>query len=131
MDTSVVVAAFATWHEHHAAARTVVDAGARLVAHCGFETYAVLTRMPAPHRASPEVVQTYLRARFPKGWLGLPASESAKLVGRLAGLGVAGGSTYDALVAATAKHAGATLVTADRRAVRIYDAVGVRYQLLF
>jgi len=44
--------------------------------------------------------------------------------------GVAGGAVYDALVAATVKHASATLVTRDRRAVPVYEAIGVRYEVL-
>jgi predicted nucleic acid-binding protein len=44
--------------------------------------------------------------------------------------GITGGSLYDALVAATTRHAGATLLTRDRRAVRVYEALGARYQLV-
>ena len=36
----------------------------------------------------------------------------------------------DALVAATAKRASASLLTRDRRAAATYEAVGVRYELL-
>jgi predicted nucleic acid-binding protein len=32
-DTSLVVAAFASWHEHHEAARRVLDGGVRLIEH--------------------------------------------------------------------------------------------------
>jgi predicted nucleic acid-binding protein len=130
VDTSVVVAAFATWHERHAAARAVLDAGARLVAHCGLETYSVLTRLPAPHRAPPDVVSKFLENRFPEGWLSLPSKACAALVSRLAAAGIVGGATYDALVAAAAAHAGATLATCDQRAIRAYEAIGVQYRLV-
>jgi len=130
VDTSVVVAAFATWHERHAAARAVLDAGARLVAHCGLETYSVLTRLPPPHRAPANVVAAFLEARFPGAWLVLPAKAQAALVTRLASGGIGGGGAYDALVAATAAHAGATLATCDRRAIRIYEAMGARYRVV-
>ena len=43
---------------------------------------------------------------------------------------MAGGAIYDALIAWTAKRAGATLLTRDRRAVRVYEAVGVRFDLV-
>lgn len=43
--------------------------------------------------------------------------------------GVSGGSAYDALVAATAAHAGAELVSCDRRATLIYERYGVRTQI--
>ena len=44
--------------------------------------------------------------------------------------GVVGGAVYDALVAATASHAGAELVTCDRRAQPIYERFGVRLVLV-
>lgn len=43
---------------------------------------------------------------------------------------MAGGAIYDALIAATAKHAGAVLVTRDRRALPTYDTIGVRCDLI-
>lgn len=130
VDTSVVVAAFATWHERHSAARTIVDKGVRLVAHCGFESYSVLTRLPPPHRTAPEIIHEFLRARFKSPWLTLSAEESETLVPTLVANGIAGGATYDAIVARTARAAGATLVTCDVRAVRTYESLGVRYSVV-
>ncbi len=46
-DTSVLVAAPASWQESHAVARAALP-GARLVGHCAVETYSVLTRLPPP-----------------------------------------------------------------------------------
>ena len=68
-DTSVVIAAFASWHENHQAARRALDNGLRLVEHCAVETYSVLTRLPAPHRVAGSVVGDFLRARFPDPYL--------------------------------------------------------------
>lgn len=130
VDTSVVVAAFASWHERHAAARAVVDSGPRLVAHCGLETYSVLTRLPSPHRAPADVVSAFLEERFREAWLLLPSAACKALVSRLSAAGIVGGGTYDGLVAATAAHAGATLASCDARAIRIYEALGVRYRLV-
>jgi uncharacterized protein with PIN domain len=48
VDTSVVVAAFASWHEAHAAAARVVADRPDLVAPAALEAYAVLTRLPPP-----------------------------------------------------------------------------------
>ncbi|HEX2798109.1 MAG TPA: VapC toxin family PIN domain ribonuclease, partial [Thermoanaerobaculia bacterium] len=42
-----------------------------------------------------------------------------------------GGAVYDALVAETARHAGATLLTRDRRAIAVYEKIGVTYELVF
>ena len=103
-DTSVLVAAFCDWHEHHAVAapplaaalrlRTVVVAGPVLA-----EAYAVLTRLPSPHRLSPASARSLLSANL----------EGARTV-TLEGAGywscltaaaerqVAGGRTYDAVV---------------------------------
>ena len=39
-DTSLVVAAFASWHETHEPARRALDGGLRLIEHCALETYS-------------------------------------------------------------------------------------------
>ena len=129
-DTSLVVAAFASWHEQHEPARRVLDAGVRLIDHCALEAYSVLTRLPPPHRSPAAIVEAFLRARFPGPLLRLSARRYREFVLGLAGRAVAGGAAYDALVAATAASSRAELVTCDRRASSIYDLYGVRYQLL-
>jgi hypothetical protein len=45
VDTSVVVAGFASWHESHHRARRTLDGGVSLIGHCALETYSVLTRL--------------------------------------------------------------------------------------
>lgn len=42
-DTSLVIAAFASWHQTHEPARTALDAGLRLIEHCALESHSVLT----------------------------------------------------------------------------------------
>ena len=69
-DTSLIAAAFASWHERHDAARRALDIGLRLVEHCALETYSVLTRLPPSHRASGEVVREFLQARFHRRFCG-------------------------------------------------------------
>jgi hypothetical protein len=64
VDSSVVVAAFATWHEHHALARAAMSNRPRLVAHAAVESYSVLTRLPPPHRANPSIVHAFITQRF-------------------------------------------------------------------
>jgi predicted nucleic acid-binding protein len=130
VDTSVVVAAFASWHEQHEAARDALDGDLRLIEHCALETYSVLTRLPAPHRAPPDLVRQFLRERFPRPYLRLSAGAYRSFVLHLPDNGIAGGASYDALVAATAAHAGADLVSCDRRATPIYERYGVRTRLL-
>ena len=129
-DTSLVVAAFASWHESHEAARRVLDGGLRLIDHCALETYSVLTRLPPPHRTSGDVVRDFLAARFPQPLLRLSGSAYKGFILDLADRGVTGGAAYDALVAATAAGCGADLVSCDRRALTVYERYGVRAQLL-
>ena len=130
VDTSVVVAAFASWHEQHQAARKVLDAGVHLIDHCALESYSVLTRLPPPHRSPAPVVREFLRARFPGPFLRLSERSYREFVLGLVEQRVTGGAAYDALVAATAAASGADLVTCDRRAAAVYDTYGVPFELL-
>jgi predicted nucleic acid-binding protein len=130
LDTSVVVAAFASWHEAHAGAVALLGRAPRLPAHVVIETYSVLTRLPPPHRAAPGIVARFLAASFPAVPLALPGAAQRSLVALAARHGLSGGAVYDLLVAATAKRAGAKLLTRDRRALAAYDAVGVDFELL-
>jgi len=125
-----VVAAFASWHERHEAARRALDGGLHLIEHCAIETYSVLTRLPPPHRTSGEVVRDFLTARFPQPFLRLSPQAYKNFILGLPEHGVAGGAAYDALVAATAAGCGAELVTCDRRALPVYERYGLRTQLL-
>ncbi len=129
-DTSVLVAGFATWHEAHQSATRALNRGVHLVAHAVVETYSVLTRLPPPHRVAPAVVHAYLADVTSADFLTLDARPHRELISFLAAHNVAGGATYDALVATTAKAAGATLLTRDRRAVRTYELLHVEYELV-
>jgi len=129
-DTSVVVAAFASWHERHEAAQRALDGGVRLIEHCALETYSVLTRLPPPHRSPGAVARDFLRARFDQPFLRLSAAAYRSFVLGLPEQAVTGGAAYDALVAATAAAFGAELVTCDRRAAAVYESYGVRARFL-
>jgi len=130
VDTSVVVAAFASWHEGHASAAATLARKPRVPAHVLLETYSVLTRLPPPHRAPAGLVATFLSERFSEPPLTLPAAAHLRVVARAAEAGIAGGSIHDALVAATARHAAARLLTRDRRAAPTYERLGVEYELI-
>ncbi|HEX7326946.1 MAG TPA: PIN domain-containing protein [Casimicrobiaceae bacterium] len=125
-DTSVVVAAFASWHDKHDEARRALDGGLSLIGHCALEAYSVLTRLPAPHRAPGTVVRDFLRSRFATPYLQLTVARYRAFVEDLPDRGILGGAAYDALVAATAAASGAELVTCDRRALPVYERYGVR-----
>ncbi|MGQ0429500.1 MAG: type II toxin-antitoxin system VapC family toxin [Gammaproteobacteria bacterium] len=129
-DSSVVVAGFASWHSEHEAARRALDAGLRLIDHCALETFSVLTRLPPPHRVAAVLVREFLAARFPQPYLRLDEPAFRAFVGGLDAMGIAGGSVYDALVAATAAAYGIELVTCDRRALPTYERYGVMVKLL-
>lgn len=129
-DTSVVVAGFASWHEGHSAARAALTTTVRLPAHVALEAYSVLTRLPPPHRATSSVVWAFLQNRFPDPYLCLPASDHRNLLREASERDITGGALYDALVAATARLAGATLLTRDRRAVRVYEALGTPFRMV-
>jgi predicted nucleic acid-binding protein len=130
VDTSVAVALVVADHEHH---EPTLDAiGARrlgLAGHAAFETYSVLTRMPPPARRTPAVVAELLAANFP-GSRYLSDAAAQELLARLAAVGIAGGSVYDALVAAAAKEHGLALATRDRRALDTYRTLDVEVEVI-
>ena len=126
-DTSVLVAGFSSWHEHHESAVASLDAAAEpvLIAHCALETVSTLTRMPEPLRVAADDVVLYLRSWFGSELIALDALASSTLMDELVGRRIDGGAVYDGLVAATARAHGATLTTADRRARETYSALDV------
>ncbi len=130
VDTSVAIAVCVADHRHHVATSEAL-AGRRLglAGHAAFESFSVLTRLPAPARRTPAVVARLLAAGFPSTRF-LGAELASSLTARLASEGVTGGSVYDALVGATASEHGLTLVTRDRRALDTYRKLEVRVRLL-
>jgi len=130
VDSSVVVAAFASWHEHHALARKAMAGRPRLIAHAAVESYSVLTRLPPPHRAQPSIVHTFLTERFVDPYLTLSETGYQELLATVAANQILGGPTYDALIAFTAAEYDATLLSLDRRAVTTYEAIGATVEQL-
>ena len=130
VDTSVVVAGFASWHEGHRVAMAALARAPRVPAHVLIETYSVLTRLPVPHRAPAHLVAAFLAETFPAPPLALPPREHLLLLEQAAALGISGGSIHDALIAATARHVKARLLTRDRRAAATYERLHVEYEML-
>lgn len=124
LDTSCMIAAVCGWHEHNAAAVGEIERrlgrGERLAvsAPALMETYAVLTRLPAPYRLSAAEAWALVEANFVEGRT-IFALDSAAYVAHLRQLamqGVGGGRTYDAVIAACARQSKATtLLTFNRR----------------
>ena len=124
LDTSCMVAAVCSWHERHEAASAAIEArldrGERMsvAAHALTETYAVLTRLPPPHRLSPDDAWALVEANFasPSTVVALTGREYLGLLGGLAGRDVGGGRSYDEVIAACAvKARAATLLTLNAR----------------
>ena len=116
-DTSVLVPVFLADHPHHAASialfSTCEPETACCAAHSLAEVYATLTRIPAPHRASPDqalkcVEKIAARLRL----VGLDGAATLAAIRNAASQNVAGGAIYDALIASCALQS---------RADRIYS----------
>ena len=129
-DSSVVIAAFASWHEHHAIARKAMAARPRLIAHAAVEAYSVLTRLPPPHRASPGIVHAFITGRFTEPFLTLSETGYQELLATVAAGQILGGPAYDALIAFTAAEHRATLISLDQRAAATYETVGAQVEQL-
>lgn len=130
VDTSVAVALVVEDHEDH---EVVLDAlrgrTLGLAGHAFFETYSVLTRLPGSARRAPSEVVRILEHNFPHTRF-LAAERSRKLSLRLAGLGIAGGAVYDALVGETAIQHQLELATRDHRAIPTYRLLDVAVHLV-
>ena len=129
-----MVAAVCGWHEHHQSAAAEIErrlrqgdklvvAGPALV-----EVYAVLTRLPPPHRLSAGDALALLEANFMDGReiVALGGETYRTLVARASAEGLLGGQTYDAVIAACARAAGAeTLLTFNERHFRRFAGQGM------
>lgn len=118
-DTSVIVAALMSWHEFHEPARRALSKALRgeteviVPIPVLFECYAVMTRLPPPNRLAPSVVLQLLDGTFRGNvrLVALPPDDRAWLVlEHLAAANTAGGSTYDAHIAACARAGGASVI---------------------
>lgn len=130
LDSSAAIALLFADHEvHDATLAAVRGRGLGLAGHAWFETYSVLTRLPAGRRRSPSDALAVIGRNFPASVF-LDERAAAQLGQELARLGIAGGAVYDALVGAAAKHHGLPLLSADSRGRATYEALGVEVQLL-
>ena len=124
-DTSVVVAGLCSWHPSHGPARAALQRRPPVIAHVLFESYSVLTRLPPQQRLAPEIVRDALLSTFSGEPLQLATQHVRSLIDLVGANGLGGGATYDALVAASALHAGLRLQSLDGRARLTYATVGV------
>ncbi len=127
-DTSCLVAALCSWHEHHdRVAREIerrLGSGEGLVvaAPALVETYAVLTRLPPPHRLSPADSRALLEANFLGDAVEMVALDPAAyrhLLWSAPERGIAGGRIYDAVIVACGLAAGVdAILTFNERQFR-------------
>ena len=134
LDTGCILALVASWHERHDDVSRAVEqrmkkkARLALTEHSLIETYALLTRLPAPWRLGPADAHALLSKNFSKGakLATLHGPEHLKLLDRLLELGLTGGHSYHALtVAAAEKLTPCTLLTLDVGAYAGLDAPGL------
>jgi predicted nucleic acid-binding protein len=124
LDTSVAVPLLVDRHRAHGdVARWWRGREVALCGHALAETYSVLTRLPGDLRLTPADAAHLITERFAPPLL-LGAATTTDLPGILAGLQVAGGAVYDALVGLAAVEHSAELATRDGRAVATYETVG-------
>ncbi len=130
VDTSVAIPLLMTSHRNHVG--VAAWAGSRTLGLCGHavaETYSVLTRLPGDARVDAADAVALIDGNFFASLqLGARASRSAHR--ELARRGIAGGATYDGLVALAAREHGAVLATRDARARSTYEALGVVTEVL-
>jgi predicted nucleic acid-binding protein len=108
-----------------------LDTGETLVvaAPALIETYAVLTRLPPPHRLSPKHAETLLKVNFmgeTVDMVALSADGYRRLLQTAADRGIAGGLLYDAVIHACCIAAEAeTLLTFNERQFRHLAVDGI------
>ncbi len=130
LDTSVAIAFLVSDHtQHDPVFEALADRDLGLAGHAAFETFSVLTRLPAASRVSPADAVELIESNFSHTRYLSPKS-TGRLLGSFARRNIAGGSVYDALVGAAAAEHGLPLVTNDLRALGTYRQVGVDIELL-
>lgn len=130
LDSSTAVALLLEDHEAHEVSLSAVKGlELGLAGHAWFETYSVLTRLPAGLRRSPRDAVRLLDHNFPSSRF-LGEAEAGSLARELAGFGISGGAVYDALVGAAARQHQSTLASRDARARPVYAALGVQIRTI-
>ena len=117
LDTSCVVALLCGWHERHddtvTALRIIAPGRVVICANVVLETFAVLTRLPAPYRLAPSQAEELLESNFREARIVSVVGPDCRLAMTAAGRAASGGGkVYDAAIAQSAARAGAaTMLT--------------------
>lgn len=133
LDTSVLVAGTLKLHADHQRARPWLlkakkgEVEAIVAAHALAEAYAVLTRLPRPLRVSPAMAGQLIEHNVLNfiEVIALTSADYRDLIQHLARVGIAGGATYDAVIACVAAQAQVDhIVTFNARDFRrVYPAL--------
>ena len=123
IDTSVIVPALLFWHEKHEAASAALvellesDITVVLPLHSLVEAYAVMTRLPPPHRLGAKDALDLLDGSFRKrsSLVGLEGEEGWDLLQDLSQRNLVGGTSYDSLILASARKGGAQRILTFNR----------------
>ncbi len=112
LDTSVLIAAFQTFHQHHGPSFELLRRSQPADSACGLhslvEVYATLTSMPPPYRVSGDQAMLFVGGLPERlSVVGLDRREYLRVLEESAAAGIAGGTVYDALLGACAVKAGA------------------------
>lgn len=104
-----MVAALCTWHEHHEITKAEIERCLRIkdvlifAAPSLVEAYAVLTRLPPPHRLSTQDALMLLESNWRDAEvIALTPLEYWKLLRDCRDTGIGGGQVYDAVIMACA-----------------------------
>ena len=123
IDTSLIVPSLLFWHEKHAAASAALvellesDSAVVVPLHSLVEAYAVMTRLPPPHRLSAKDALDLLEGSFRNRsiLIGLEGDEGWDLLQDLSQRNLVGGTSYDSLILASARKAGAQRILTFNR----------------
>jgi predicted nucleic acid-binding protein len=120
----VIISGLLSWHENHKAASAALtdlfEGGDAVVLplHSLVEAYAVMTRLPPPHRLGAkealDVLEGSLRSR--SNLVGLAAKEGWDFLRELSRRNLVGGTSYDSLILASARKGGAQRLLTFNRA---------------
>lgn len=128
-----MIACVCTWHEHHEPAAGEIERRLKAkeamatAAHAVAEAYAVLTRLPPPHRISPADALALVEGNFLDGAVALDTRGYRALLRRAGKDAISGGCVYDALIGECAVKAKAdVLLTFNARHFAHVEAAGVR-----
>ena len=130
LDTSAAVPLCTADHIAHLQVIAAIgDRPAGLAGHAWFETFSVLTRLPAPQRRSAGEVLDLLQHNLPNSVF-VDAADQLRFTEKLRDLSISGGAIYDGLVGLAAQAAELPLLSRDRRASATYLSLGIVVEFL-